>query len=772
MDMYGKLIGCEKSGQSIAIQFEDGTGYLDIFSETIINVFAGIHSREHYSKAIEDRDKKRDASQTEVKIEKEAECIVVKTTEITAKVYDEFKIDFYDKTGKLVCKDYRGNREKQRTISPAFLELMEQEGHKDEHKDNLNIPVQAVKEMLGDEHFYGLGDKTGYLDKRWYEYEMWNADIPSPHEDNFKRLYKDLPFFITLGDDYRYGIFFDNTFHAYFDLGKEQQDYYFFGAEDGNLDYYYIGGASIPEIVEHYTWLTGRTPLPQLWTLGYHQSRWGYVTEEDIMSIAKGLRENQIPCDAIHMDIDYMDGYRVFTWNQKNYKDPKKALENLAKDGFKPVCIIDPGVKLDKDYKVYQEGIKNNYFATTPEGETYVNAVWPGDSVYPDFGKAEVQSWWADKQKFLVDLGVRGVWNDMNEPASFKGELPLDVVFHDGDRKTDHSEIHNVYGHFMSKATYEGLQKHDSRRPFVITRACYAGTQKYAMGWTGDNHSIWRHLEMAVPQLCSMGLSGLTFAGTDVGGFGSDTTPELLSRWVQVGCLSPFFRNHSCLGTKLQEPWQFDEKTLEINRKYINLRYELLPYYYDLFHEQEQTGHPVMRPLIYQYEQDKNVRTINDEFMVGENLLAAPVLHQGVNKRMVYLPKGTWYDFWTREKVEGGSYILKDAPLNVCPMYLKAGSILPKYPVQQYVGQKKITELTLAVTPGKGSYHHFQDNGEDYGYKDGEYNEYLFTLEGEGHFRMEMLHHGFDKMYESLLIQYCGQEMRIPIKGEIVEIEL
>lgn len=468
-------------------------------------------------------------------------------------------------------------------------------------------------------------------------------------------------------------------------------------------------------------------PLPQLWTLGYHQSRWGYETEEEVRRIATTMRRYKIPCDCIHLDIDYMEQYKVFTWNHETYKNPKKMIEDLGEMGYKVVTIIDPGVKVEEGYNVYEEGEKNGYFVKDKDGYTYINAVWPGDSVFPDFGRNEVRNWWGDKQKFLVDMGVRGVWNDMNEPASFNGPFPDDVQFSDEGDPSTHKSMHNLYGHNMGKATYEGLLRHDGRRPFVITRACYSGSQKYALSWTGDNQSLWTHLRLAVVQLCNCGLSGFPLIGTDVGGFGSDVTKELLTRWVQVGCFSPFFRNHCAKGRAQQEPWVFGEETLEIYRKFVELRYQLLPYLYDTFVTASKSGIPMIRPLVLEYEEDETVRNMNDEFLVGENLLVAPVLEQGARARLVYLPKGRWYDFYTKECYEGGTYIIKNAPLDTCPLFVKEGSIIPMYPIREYVGADKDDILLVKVFGENASYLHYQDNGEDFAYQEGEYNEYKFT---------------------------------------------
>lgn len=750
--MFGKLMNYSVKDQKVEFVFEQGKGNIEAVTESIINVFSPYESEEKRSYAVEGS-KNLSVS---LNVTRENDCVVIKTPKLTVKVYDEFKVDFYDASGKALCKDYRGNRTPKDRISPAQLELMKQEGHLPK-KQSDGFRIQIIKELEGDECFYGLGDKTGFLNKKDYAYEMWNTDNPAPQVDSFKALYKSIPFFIALKQECVYGIFLDNTYHSYFDMGAENGSYYYFASDNGNLDYYFIAGDKMTDVVGGYTYLTGTVPLPQRWTLGHQQSRWGYVTEDEVRAVADTYRKLQIPCDVIHLDIDYMDHYKVFTWNRDHYKDPKKMIEDLEEDGFKIVTIIDPGVKKEDGYPVYEEGVDNGYFATTPEGEVYINAVWPGDSAFPDFGSPKVRSWWADNHRFLTDLYVRGIWNDMNEPASFKGPLPDDIVFTDEDRPSSHAKIHNVYGHLMSKATYEGLVKYDNRRPYVITRACYSGSQKYSTVWTGDNHSIWAHLQMAVPQLCNLGLSGMSFAGTDVGGFGSDVTPELMARWVELGSFMPMFRNHSSLGSAYQEPWRFDSRVTDIYRKFVELRYRLVPCFYDLFFEGEHTGLPVMRPLVLHYENDSACRNKNDEFLIGEQLLVSPVLTQGDTQKLVYLPKGQWFDYWTGEEQQGERYFVKEAPLDVCPVYVKAGSILPNYPVQQYIGEKKIEELILDIYPGEGEYHHYQDDGETFDYRAGVYNEYVFTINEDHLFTAQLVHEGYEEKYKSLKLLYKGR---------------
>ncbi len=744
--MFKKLKGYHVEGQKACFQYEGSEGKepcVEVLTDSIVNVFVDHTGLGHRSCAIENRE---GLSAPDGKLESvswaDDSSVVIRTGKLTVKVSDGFAVDFYDKEGNPLSLAYRGERVHWKRVSDRMLALMEKEGHKGMMAPEGDHPVQELRCLDRGDCVYGLGDKTGFLNKRHYEYEMWNSDIPDPHEDNFKRLYKSIPVMLVLKEKGAYGIFFDNHNKTYFDLGKESDDYYMFGADAGNLDYYFMAGESLKDVVSDYTWLTGRAPMQQLWTLGFHQSRWGYDSEEEIRSIAKGLRDNGLPCDCIHFDIDYMDHYKVFTWNKETYKDGAKVISDFKDMGIKSVTIIDPGVKVEKDYYVYEEGIEKGYFAKTPEGQVYVNVVWPGDAVYPDFGRPEVRKWWGEKQKYLIDMGVAGVWNDMNEPASFNGPLPDDVVFSDEERPATHLEMHNVYGHNMSKATYEGWKEYSGKRPFVITRACYSGSQKYTTGWTGDNHSIWAHIRMAIPQLCNLGLSGMSFVGTDVGGFGSDCTPELFARWLQVGCFSPFFRDHSAMGTRHQEPWQFGEEILAISRKYINLRYELLPYLYDLMRECEVTGLPILRPLVLEYDKDEKVKDKNDEFMLGDRILVAPVVEQGAREKLVYLPEGVWYDYWTGERIEGKRSFVREAPLDVCPVYVKAGAVIPKYPVRMHVGEDKDDLLILEAYPGEGAYTHYQDNGTDFAYRQGEYNEYRLT-NVDGKVGIEKLHEGY-----------------------------
>lgn len=763
MKQYGRQKEFRVDGNTIYFSFENGELEIQVVTEQIIRVFSQLSQERPSSKAI-GGDKSRAVS---FDIKEEEDSVQIYLPDLLVKVFDEAKVDVYDREGNPICIDYRGTRTPIQAIDRQMLEFMEQEGHSVKGTAGEHA-IQIIKQMDGDESFYGLGDKTGFLNKRGYEYMTWNTDNPDPQVDSFRALYKSIPFFITLKRDAVFGIFFDNTFRTYFDMGKESDDYYWFGGDQGNIDYYFISGKTMKDVVKGYTYLTGTAPMPQMWTLGYHQSRWGYKCEADVRRIAEKMRENQLPCDAIHLDIDYMDSYKVFTVDDTRFPDMKGLSNDLSEMGIHLVTIIDPGVKIEKGYEVYDRGIEEGYFAVDESGKVYENAVWPGDAVYPDFGQKKVRDWWGENHKGLIDAGVGGIWNDMNEPASFKGELPADVVFYDDGRKSSHAEMHNVYGHNMAKATYAGLKKLTGKRPFVITRACYSGSQKYTIGWTGDNHSIWAHLQMAIPQLCNLGLSGMPYVGTDIGGFSSDTTKELLCRWIEAGCFSPFCRNHTSAGTKEQEPWAFDEELLRIYRKYLNLRYELLPYLYDLCHVEELEGLPVMRPLVLNYEKDEETKNLNGQFMLGDNLMVAPVTEQGMTQKLVYFPEGEWYDYWTGEKLKGGEYKIRQAALDECPVYVKAGSIIPKYSPRLSTSEEKDELLILDVYPGNAVYIHYQDNGEDFRYQEGEYNLYRFRLE-ENRLSMELIHQGYQSVYRKITIRCSGKEKTVKFEeGSVI----
>ena len=719
----------EMSDGSVELEYVNGSLFVTIFENEMVHI-SQIHGRN--SVAIEPENI---PAVYKSKIDKEKQEI--SAGNIRIKVWENQKLDIFYQ-GVLVLSDVE--RTGQETgIAEEDTELAKLEGHAG-GGDEAGHTSAIVKKLGKEDAVYGLGDKPGCLNRRGYVYVNWNTDNPAPHVDSFKSLYKSIPFFMVLGENYCYGIFADNTYKTTFDFGFESSEYYVVSHEKGFLDYYFFPGEKPSDVVKKYTGLTGTTPLFQRWIYGSHQSRWGYCSQDEILGIAEAFEKNEIPCDVIHMDIDYMDGYRVFTFDKERFPDTKALSETLADKGIKLISIIDPGVKKDEAYFMYREGMEMDAFAHDAQGAVYENAVWPGTSVFPDFSREDVRKWWGEKTKILLDHGIRGIWNDMNEPASFRGPLPDDVKFAAGA----HDEIHNIYGHLMAKATYEGLLEHDNgRRPFVLTRAAYAGSQKYCGGWTGDNHSIWSHLTLSLEQICNLSLCGMAMCGSDIGGFGSDVTPELLVRFYQAAVFAPFFRNHSAVGTRRQEPWLFDEKTRDAVRKTVRLRYRFIPYIYDLARECERTGEPIVRPLVYEYPHDKMVRNICDEYLLGKFVLVAPVTVPGKFAREVYLPEGEWYDYETNEKYTGGKYILADAPLDKVPVFIRAGAILPVAEGNIQSTEDITSENTRILTyPGQGTFIHYEDDNETLAYREGAYNAMEYTLNGEK-LEKKVIHKGY-----------------------------
>jgi alpha-glucosidase len=603
--------------------------------------------------------------------------------------------------------------------------------------------IAGWKQIEPEEHFYGFGERTGFLDKRSQRLTNWtndSLDFGSLTDD----MYQAIPVFIALRPEVCYGLFFNTSFRSQFDMGAAHAGQWRMETQGSELDYYVMYGDTPAPVLQTYTHLTGRMPLPPKWAIGYHQCRWSYDSEEVVRQIATELRTRRIPCDVIHLDIDYMQGFRVFTWNSKRFPDPAKLIGELAENGFRTVTIVDPGVKFEQesDYLPLDQGLKHDYFVRTAQGKMFHGYVWPDRSVFPDFLRPDVRQWWGDLQKALTSVGVAGIWNDMNEPAlndrpfgdpGKKMWFPLDAPQGLPEERTTHAEAHNLYGLGMAQACYEGLQRlRPTERSFVLTRSGFAGVQRYSSVWMGDNHSLWDYLEGSLPMLCNMGLSGVAFVGCDIGGFSGNATAELFARWMQVGLLYPLMRAHSANESEQHEPWVFGEQVENICREYIELRYRLLPYLYTLFWQAASTGAPILRPLLYQYPEDSKTYHLYDQVLLGSALMAAPVYRPGVEHRAVYLPQGTWYDWWSGDRYEGGTHILAHAPLERMPMYVRAGSIIPMQPVMQYTDEHPVEELTLRVWSGEGEFTLYEDDGHSFEYREGAWatTQYQVRLEG------------------------------------------
>ena len=598
--------------------------------------------------------------------------------------------------------------------------------------------VKMSKITQEGESYFGLGDKPVANNLKGKRFENWVTDSYAFGRDT-DPIYKTIPFYTGLHHKKAYGIFFDNTFRSFFDFCQERRNIASFWAQGGEMNYYFIYGPAMNDVVSNYTDLTGRPhQLPPLWALGYHQCKWSYYPESKVKEVASKFRELKIPCDAIYLDIDYMDGFRCFTWNKEYFPNPKKMVRELKEDGFKTIAIIDPGIKIDNNYSVFKEGLENDYFCKRADGPYMKGKVWPGECYFPDFTNPKVRDWWSGLFKELIEeIGVKGVWNDMNEPAvmDVPGKTFPDDVRHNYDGNyCSHRKAHNVYGMQMARATYHGLKKFSyPKRPFVITRSAYSGTQRYTSTWTGDNVASWDHLSIANAQAQRMCMSGFSFVGSDIGGFAEQPNGELFTRWIQLGVFHPFCRVHSSGDHGDQEPYSFDSNVTNIVRKFIEIRYQLLPYLYTSFWKYAKEGVPILKSLVLFDQDDPHTHYRNDEFIFGDKILVCPILEPNAKGRRMYLPRGNWYNFWNNEVVKGGNEIWVDADIDSMPIYIKEGAVIPKYPVQQYVGEKNIEQLKLDVyyKLGKELSEVYEDGHDGYDYKKGRYSLRNFNLVGK-----------------------------------------
>ncbi len=609
------------------------------------------------------------------------------------------------------------------------------------------------KQLSADQHIFGLGDKTGPLDRRGQAFVNWNTDSYG-FQESTDPIYKSVPFFIaTGGAGGSYGIFLDNTWRSWFDFGKQDPLMLAFGAAGGPIDYYLIYGPTLKRVVERYTDLTGKAPLAPLWSLGFQQSRFSYMSDAEVRELAARFRKERIPADAIWLDIDYQDHYRPFTTNKQTFPDLADLSAALRRESFHLVAITDLHVAdlPNSGYAPFDTGIAGDHFLKRADGTLYVGPVWPGRAVFPDFTRAKTREWWGGLFASQVAAGIAGYWNDMNEPAIFdtpSKTMPLDTVHRIDEpgfapRAATHAEIHNVYGMENSRATYEGVRRlAPDERAYVMTRASFAGGQRYAVTWTGDNSSTWNHLKLSVSMLLNLGLSGFSYSGADVGGYIGAPSPELLTRWIELGAFVPVFRDHFGKGDVRKEAWVDGPVQTAIRKHSIEERYRLLPYIYALADENSRSGAPLMRPVFYDYPEALNAPCGQDTtFMLGDRLLIAPPpVLESPSPYTICLPAGGWYDYWSGDDAatmprgaghdgEAGAasdragLVLTSTPsLSRLPVFVRAGTILPRQPLTQSAAETPQGPLSLDVYPGDDCHGDiYQDDGHSMGYTRGEF---------------------------------------------------
>jgi alpha-glucosidase len=611
--------------------------------------------------------------------------------------------------------------------APLRLTVADSSGHlisADAPERALEIAAGAftVRKLLPDaEHYFGLGDKTGPLDRRGGTFVNWNSDSYGFAEST-DPIYKSIPFFVGVGGPAgSYGIFLDNTFRSWFDFGHKDPQTLAFGSSGGPIDYYFIYGPSTRQVVQRYTDLTGRPPLPPLWALGFQQSRYSYMSATEVRSIASKMRAERLPADVIYMDIDYQDRNRPFTSNPQTFPDLSGLSKDLRAQGFRLVAITDMHIAAapNQGYQPYDSGMAGDHFLKGPSGSLYVGEVWPGPSVFPDFTRSQTRDWWGGLYRNFLSDGIAGFWNDMNEPAVFKmasKTMPLDNLHRIDEpgfatRTASHAEIHNIYGMENSRATYDGLRRlAPNERAYVLTRASFAGGQRYAATWTGDNSSSWNHLKLSISMLLNLGLSGFAYSGSDVGGFIGAPSANLMTRWIEIASFTPYFRAHSAKDTPRKELWVDGPRHTDIRRKFLNERYRLLPYLYALADENSHSGAPLMRPMFYEFPQTLTAPCdSSNSFLFGEAILIAP--SPDLESTAPYdacLPQGIWYDFWSGEKrvvnpaADNERAKLPKITPNIAtlPVYIRAGSIIPRQPLVQSTADTPVGALTLDVYPG------------------------------------------------------------------------
>ena len=699
----GNISELKISGQTISITTENAFATITVYAADVIRVRIDkqkLNDDLSYAVVVQ-------PAKTNVRISNNDEQVIVLTDSLKAVILKKpFSVSFYTTAGKLINEDEAG-------LNTSWV----------------GNEVTSYRHMQDKERFIGLGEKTGDLDRNGNGYTNWNTDAFG-YQTGQDPIYSSIPFYIGIHHDVNYGIFLDNTFQTDFNFGASNNRFSSFAARNGEMNYYFIYNTRLADIIRSYTWLTGRMKMPPLWSLGYQQNRYSYYPDTEVLRIAQTLREKKIPADGITLDIHYMDRYQLFTWDKERFPDPKKMTAWLKELGFQTTVIVDPGIKIEPGAPAFERGLKEDVYIKYPDGKNYAGEVWPGWCNFTDYTSEKGRAFWRREVKFFSDNGVSGIWNDMNEIATWGQKIPNNVIFDFEGRKGTILEAHNIYGSLMARTSYEGAKAATNERPFVLTRAGYAGMQRYTAIWTGDNRSEDSHMLAGVRLLNSLGLSGVPFTGMDIGGFTGNPTAALYGRWIQLGAFFPYFRCHTAVNTKSAEPWTFGEEVTEIARNYISLRYKLMPYLYSTFYEATQNGLPVDRSLAIENTFDPNVYkpAFQNQFLLGQSLMIIPVESEKALAK-IYLPAGNWYNFYSDEKEKGGKEKLIELTPQILPAYVKESSIIPMQTLVQSTAFAPSDTLLLHIYKGSvpNSYVYYEDDGRSFEYETGMYYRRTIT---------------------------------------------
>lgn len=626
---------------------------------------------------------------------------------------------------------------------------------------------------------YGTGEIAGPLLRNGARTICWTTDSFEYDQTN-QSLYQAHPWVLAVRvDGTSFGVLADTTCKCEIDLTTDIR----FSVDDAAPPFavYIIERDTPQQVVAALADLTGEIPMPPKWALGYQQSRWSYEPASKVVELAEEFRKRRMPCDVIWMDIDYMDGFRCFTFDGIKFPEPAALNAELHARGFKSVWMIDPGIKVDPDYWVYQQGQAGDHFLKDSQGNEYHGKVWPGECAFPDFTRAATRQWWGELYRGFLDHGIDGVWNDMNEPAIFDNpqkQMPEDN-FHRADEALGgpaaHARYHNTYGMLMVRATREGIARiRPDKRPFVLTRSNFIGGHRYAATWTGDNKSTWEHLAWSIPMALNMGLSGQPFVGPDIGGFAGEADGTLFARWMGIGAMLPFARGHSIKDSKPHEPWAFGEECEATCRRALERRYRLLPYVYSLFREASKTDVPVVRPVFFADPRDPRLREVEDCFLLGGDVLVrCRVMEDGENQSP--MPGGIWREYEPVPMEGGGS----DPELPT--LFIRGGAIVPLGPVQQYTDEKPLNPLTLVVCPdghGKAKGQLYEDAGDGFAYMDGFFRLSEFHAEVEGDHLTLMWLAPFGRMHvhgrevEVVVLTEGGERRGVGREGKAIRVGL
>ncbi len=674
--------------------------------------------------------------------------VALKTSEVTAEVIlrPDLRVTFRDADGTVINEDLPG---KELGITRVG--------------DKLTV----YKRLQEDERFIGLGEQLGNLDRRGTVVTLRNTDYYR-YDDPKVPMYASIPFFMGLHHGKVYGLFFNNSYRSVFNFGASNRRFASVSFDGGALDQFFIHDASVGKILEHYTALTGRMPLPPRWSLGYQQSRCSYYPEDEVLFIARSFRAKRIPLDGIVLDADYLHEYQPFRIDRGRFPDLRRLADTLRGMNIELTASINPGIAIDDTYEQYRSALEEDVLLRYADGELWVADIAPNTNHFVDFSDPRGRRWWIDNMKLYQDLGIHGLWNDMNEPAIDGQAMPDNVVFDFDGQGTTALEAHNYYGMLMARAAFESAERYGgNRRPFVLSRAGFAGIQRYAAVWSGDNQAKDEHILLGALLVNQMGLSGVPFTGPDLGGYIGDGNKDLFRRWIEVGVFAPYLRNHRQQYAAANEPWAYGEEVEAISKAYIGFRYRLMPYLYSTFQVATQTGMPVSRSLSIDWPFDANVYMpdFQSQFLFGPGLLVSPMTSQSPRKT-TYLPPGPWYDIFTDERFDGGRVVAADYAGHRLPIFARASSIIPMQGPAQSTRDDPGSVLQVHVFNGAepNEFALYEDDGETLDYRKGQFRRRTIAFDPaareiafsrpEGKFespfrKIRLVLHGFDDLREA-----------------------